>query len=296
VRQGDAWQVSPAGRASLAGYLGASEPLPVKWSDMRDGPLVALALGLGDAPASRRRALAKLDGLQQQIIIAHWRLKIRGKPSAARVRQALALVALQRAFGDGLSHSGLDAKTAMSSKASRALAAQLAAVPKEFGTDGRLVAALAAEAVGARRAQLAQLRVGAIRTYLGGPASTSPVPAAAARETATEAPAKTVTQRPTPEEFAVAVKAAAAACAEGWAGNRRAFVSLVWDVIQARHATWGVTEVEFKAMLAEAHRRGLIALANADLKDKQRLKEVQASAVAYMNTVWHYVRVEDVSQ
>jgi hypothetical protein len=46
-------------------------------------------------------------------------------------------------------------------------------------------------------------------------------------------------------------------------------------------------------MLAEAHRTGLIALANADLKDKRALKELNDSAVVYKNTVWHYVRATD---
>ncbi|MEZ5853069.1 MAG: hypothetical protein R3D68_20740 [Hyphomicrobiaceae bacterium] len=305
-RQAKGWQISDAGRASLCGYLGLAEAMPGTWALMRDGPLVIWALGLSGAPPGRRRALAKVDSLQQQILIARWHLKIKGKPSAARVRQALAMVALQRAFGDGLSHSGLDARTALSSKASRALAAQLATAPKEFGTDGRLVAALAAEAVAVRRAQPAQLRIGAIRRYLGSPARVAPMPGPTpeepvpavpvAAEEAPRAPAVATLQRPTPEQFAAAVKAAAAACAEGWAGNRRAFVSQVWEVIQVSHPRWGITEIEFKAMLAETHRRGLIALANADLKDKQRLKEVQASAVVYKNTVWHYVRVEDVSQ
>ena len=99
--------------------------------------------------------------------------------------------------------------------------------------------------------------------------------------------------RPDPAAFTYAVKAAARDCAEGWPGNRRAFVSLVWALVQARHPGWGVTEIEFKAMLIEAHRRELLVLVNADLKDKRQLETVQASAIVYKNTVWHYVRVED---
>jgi hypothetical protein len=56
---------------------------------------------------------------------------------------------------------------------------------------------------------------------------------------------------------------------------------------------WALTEIEFKCMLTEAHRTGLIVLANADLKDKCALKELQDSAVIYKNTVWHYVRAAD---
>ena len=46
-------------------------------------------------------------------------------------------------------------------------------------------------------------------------------------------------------------------------------------------------------MLAEAHRLGAIVLANADLKDKKSIKDLESSAVPYKNTVWHFVRVED---
>ncbi len=46
-------------------------------------------------------------------------------------------------------------------------------------------------------------------------------------------------------------------------------------------------------MLAEAHRLGAIVLANADLKDKKNITEIENSAVLYKNTVWHFVRVED---
>ncbi len=87
--------------------------------------------------------------------------------------------------------------------------------------------------------------------------------------------------------------AATDATAEGWAGNRKAFISKVWERIQAGHAGWQLTEIEFKCMLTEAHRTGLLVLANADLKDKRALRELQASAVVYKNTVWHYVRAAD---
>ena len=46
-------------------------------------------------------------------------------------------------------------------------------------------------------------------------------------------------------------------------------------------------------MLAEAHRAGLIVLANADLKDQRSIADIQASAIAYKNTIFHYVRVDD---
>ena len=86
---------------------------------------------------------------------------------------------------------------------------------------------------------------------------------------------------------------AAQSSADGWPGNRKSFISHVWRTIEAQHPEWCLTDVEFKAMLAEAHLMGHVTLAGADLKDKRNIKEFQESAVAYKNTVWHFVRVED---
>ena len=45
-------------------------------------------------------------------------------------------------------------------------------------------------------------------------------------------------------------------------------------------------------MLAEAHRLGQLALANADLKDASNIKDVQDSALVYKNAVFHFIRVD----
>ena len=128
-------------------------------------------------------------------------------------------------------------------------------------------------------------------------AAMPPVHAAAAALAPAQAPPPTplplTLVRPDPDGFASAVHRAADAAAEGWAGNPRAFICKVWERVQLEHPEWELSEIEFKCMLAEAHRTGLVVLANADLKDKRALKELQASAVVYKNTVWHYVRASD---
>ena len=86
---------------------------------------------------------------------------------------------------------------------------------------------------------------------------------------------------------------AARACAAGWPGNRKAYISHVWQAIRAAHPEWALSEIEFKGMLAEAHRTGHVVLANADLKSKRALPELQESALVYKNTVLHFVRVAD---
>jgi hypothetical protein len=67
----------------------------------------------------------------------------------------------------------------------------------------------------------------------------------------------------------------------------------VWHAIRTLEPRWDLSEIEFKCMLAEAHRVGQVVLANADLKSKTNIKEIESSAVLYKNTVWHFVRVED---
>ncbi len=309
---------------AVAGFLNASRGLPASWGTMRDKYLMAVALGFEKASASRLKLLGKADGLRTAIVIKHWKLGLKGAPSPARVRSALAVKALERAFGNQI-RDGLGQKSALPAKSSRLLAGQLASEARDFGTDSRLIAALAAEAVGARKADLKSLQLAVLRAFFGGDATLDEAPKRRDRKSArrrsgrksgasapsvtmpgSEVGARTTPEefgeavaadvgvaRPDPDGFAVEVNKAAHAVAEGWAGNRRAFISKVWSALQDKCAAWRLTEIEFKCMLTEAHRTGLVVLANADLKDKRFLREFQDSAVVYKNTVWHYVRVPE---
>ena len=283
------------------------------WAAVRDGALVLKALGLEGAEPARRKASERLEGLRGLIVEGCWNLKPAHRPSASRLRSQLALLALERAFGNRV-RQGLAGKTALSPKAARRLAGQLAKKPRQHATDARLIAQLAAEAVGTSRSDLASLRAGAIRRFVSGPTQSgaskpagsraetrAPVPGPALGHGLTGGPPKgagpmagaTVPSRPDRPGFAAAVKHTARTLAEGWSGNRKALVSRIWAVMREQHADWGLSEIEFKCMLAEAHRLGLLALASADLKDRRILADIEASAVSYKNVVWHYVRAED---
>ncbi len=300
-------ELTAAGRDAVQNELGG-KPLPRGWGEIRDVRLIARALGLEGETAARIKRLAKPDGLRAAILQRAYGLKIRGAPSPARLRQALAVVALERAFGNTLKGS-IGQRTGLSAKAGRLLAGQLSHRPRDFGTDSRLVAALAAEQVGAFQTDADALRTAILRNFVSqsfSPAGVvqelSPKPAndqgTAPAQPAITAPGQArarpaAANRPDLNGFAEVVRRAASARAEGWPGNRKAYVSHVWQDVQATYPEWGLTEIEFKAMLAEAHRTGHIVLANADLKDKRSLKELQDSAVAYKNTVWHFIRVEN---
>jgi hypothetical protein len=320
-REDNTLRATGRGIAAATEFLGARKGLPKTWATARDLHLVANALGLSSEPESRLRLLRKPDGLRALIVMSRWQLRIKGQPSAPRVRSALAAKALERAFGKEC-NSKTAAKAELPAKAARLLASKLSTSGREFGTDTRLVAALAGEAVGTRRTDLQSLQLAVLRKYLGRSADPVsrrrllkelrnrgssrqltlsldiPDAATASSVGGAASPIGAIKDlapgtRPDPATFASAVLAATTEAAEGWAGDRKAFISKVWAMLQERHAAWALTEIEFKCMLTEAHRTGLIVLANADLKDKRTLKELQDSAVVYKNTVWHYVRAAD---
>jgi hypothetical protein len=92
--------------------------------------------------------------------------------------------------------------------------------------------------------------------------------------------------------FALEVRRCAASEAQGWSGDRKAYISRVWRSLRERRPDWALSEIEFKGMLAEAHRCGQLALANADLKDESNIKDVRDSALIYKNAVFHFIRVD----
>jgi hypothetical protein len=308
---GNTSRATGSGKAAAVEFLGLrkSGALPA-WPDVRDGALIARALGLEKEPASRLKGLTKLDGLRCLIVLGTYGLKFRGPVSASRLRSALAVIALERAFGNQIKHS-LGEKPGLSPKSGRLLAGQLASKPRDFGTDGRLIAALAADAVEAPRSDIGTLRLGVLQRFITNAEANTSAPKArpsrSQKARASEAapqpqpnatPAQiarpaAITDRPDPAQFTRAVLAAARTKAEGWPGNRKAYVSHVWRIVREEQAQWSLTEIEFKCMLTEAHRTGLLTLVTADLKNARTLKDLQESAISYKNTIWHFIRVED---
>ena len=281
------------------------------------------ALGVEGLPQRRQKALQKAEGLRAAIVQKAFGLKIRGVPTPTRLRVELARVVLRRAFSDSLPPEATG-KSGMSAKAGRSLAGRLASPPRDFATDSRLVTALAIEHVRARKADLESLQMALLRRYVTkgqrpveDPVSQRPSKSRArvAKARATRTPstgraaqnkagsaapvdtgrfvALLPQDRPDFTGFVIAIRTLADTVADGWAGNRKAFVSRVWRALSVARPAWALSEVEFKGMLAEAHRRAALVLANADLKDDASLADVQASALVFKNTDFHYVRVDD---
>jgi len=295
-------EATEAGIARAGIFLGLRGNLPRSWVEVRDVRLVAKVLGLERDSARRLKALAAPDGLRAAILLKAYKLKIKGVPTASRLRSALAAVALERAFGNKV-QAGLAGKLGLSAKAGRLLAGQLSRRPRDFGTDRRLVAALAAEHADAIQTDGEALRLALLRRFIeesGEPAPKGeprrkPAATSVIRTRPAPAPAPApieIAVRPDLAGFAQAIKAHAAARAQGWPGDRKAYISHVWQHVRDVRSDWGLSEIEFKAMLAEAHRAGHVVLANADLKDGASAKDIQDSALAYKNAVFHFIRVD----
>lgn len=304
-------RASDEGGEAVARFLGEKEPRARSWNEQRDIWLLAKALSVDAGKPAIRKALGRPEGLQAFIVQNGYGLALRAALSPSKLRSALALIALERAFGDNVK-SGLRKGSALSAKAGRVLAGQLLKSPREFSTDGKLIAALAAEQAGAARAETEMLRLALLRRLASAPRSKPQggepekpelqMPATKVGVATAFAPSPSparppapadAAQRPGLAQFSAGVLSAARERAEGWPGSRKAFISQVWKAIRTSHPEWGLSEIEFKDMLAGAHRAGQLVLASADLKNKQNIQEFEDSAIPYKNTVWHFVRVED---
>ncbi|MDX2306872.1 MAG: hypothetical protein NW216_01400 [Hyphomicrobium sp.] len=299
------------GAAEAARQLRLDGKSALSWLEVRDVVLVARALGAEGESLGRLRALADPDALRTHILQRAFGLKGKRNVPAAKLRAQLAIVALERAFGNKIK-AGIGKGERLPSKAARALAAQLSKSPREFATDQKLVAALAAEVVGAAQPEPDALRAAILKRHVtglfekAGPLDSPPAEIAQRSEQISPTPVerknlpaaandrepKAAGQpppRPGLADFSDAVLKAAAARAQGWPS--RAFICHVWDAIRTDYADWSLSEIEFKAMLAEAHRQGTVKLATADLKSKSA--EFQRSETPFgANTMMHYVRVE----
>jgi hypothetical protein len=281
------------------------------WADIKLA-LITRALDARDI-AAVRKALQRPQGFAALVLQNHFGISVGRVLSPANLRAALAIVALERAFGNRIK-TGLGKGSGLPAKPGRVLAGQLFKQPREIASDGKLIVQLAAEVAGAREHTLEALQLAVLRG-LAAPKDAAPektsAPARSKRAKRPSSVARTPSHAndgapfptlappvrpPSPPdmtEFCAAVMDVARPVSEGWPGNRKAFISLVWKAIRSSRPDWGLSEVAFKGMLAEAHRLGQIELASADLKDGRDLRSLEDSKILYKNTVWHYVRVQE---
>ncbi|RUP07887.1 hypothetical protein [Hyphomicrobium sp.] len=302
---------SPKGLKAAADLLPTARSFPETWADVKTA-LVLTAVGTNDGPAVRK-AIQRAEGLAALVLQHHFGKSTSRVLSPADLRAELAIVALERAFGNKIK-TGLGKGAGLPAKPGRLLAGQLFKQPREIASDGKLIIGLACEIAGSRETSLAALELALLRALMvpktesTAPSpprprvepqrrpirATAPNPANDRSPLASGQPSLfEVVSPPDMPEFCRAVVDAARPVAEGWPGNRKAFISLVWKAIRNARPDWGLSEIAFKGMLAEAHRSGQLELATADLKDGRDLKSLEDSKILYKNTVWHFVRVQD---
>ena len=295
-----------AGVRAAGTILGLTKASATDWDSVRCA-LLARALGLPAESPLIAKAQDRADSLAAIVLQQHFKLSPGRLISTPNLRAELAVVALERAFGNKIK-TGLGKGSGLPGKAGRMLAGQLLKSPREFSSDGKLILALAAEVAGSTEPSLEALTLALLRRVTSPPDAAEPVAKgdkARPRQPAPNAdndagplapqPAFAPRLRISPDmgEFASAVIDAARPVSEGWPGNRKAFISRVWGAIRSTRPDWELSEIAFKSMLAEAHRSGQLVLTSADLKDKCDLRALEDSKILYKNTVWHFVRVED---
>ena len=301
---------TPAGSSAAAALVSLTRSLNGDWDDLRNGALIFSALAItGDHPGLVK-ALERAEGLAAVMLQSHYNLPVNRAFSPNDMRNQLAIIALEKAFGNKIK-IGLGKGAGLPAKTGRMLAGQLFGKARDIASDGKLLTMLAAEIFDAPSDTLDGLRLSLLRRLTSLAGEPHAPPEAPAKNTSFDHGLPSITGRlpandagpldlprpaiasPDMAEFAGAVLEAARPVSEGWPGNRKAFISRVWGAIRNARPEWELSEIAFKSMLAEAHRSGGLVLASADLKDKNALKEIEDSKILYKNTVWHYVRVED---
>jgi len=236
-----------------------------RWPELSDRVLPGLALGIAAGDAKQQ---ARLDGRDA------WAAAIVGRalgvwrdgppPSLPAMCDALVWREL-----------GLPGKPKRCPPELRGLFVQRR-LGSDAGPPERLVRVLAAREVDAPRPELRALRDALVRGWLAGRAPGAP----GAPVAADPGP---------PEPFAEAVRRAAGAVVDGWFGDRKVFVSAVWDQLR-RAPRWAALGLAgFKAQLVVAHRAGELSLARADLVAAMDPALVAASEIAVDGASFHFL-------
>jgi hypothetical protein len=252
----------------LARRLGGA--VPRRWPELADRVLPALALGIAADDGKGRARLDSRDAWAAAIVARALGLWRDGPPpSLPAVCDALVWRDL-----------GLPGKPKRCPPELRALFVQKQ-LGSEAGAPERLVRVLAAREVEAPRPELRALRDALVRGWLAG---RTPGAAPAASSAATAGAAI-----PPAASFAGDVMRAAGATSDGWFGDRKVFVSAVWDQLR-REPRWSqLALAEFKDRLVAAHRAGELTLARADLVAAMDPALVAASEIAADGASFHFL-------
>ncbi len=283
-----------------ANFLQTSRLPKAPWHEIRDGHLIALALGL--TPTSHLVSrLVSAEGLRSAVLTGHFNLPYDiATVTVEQLRFGLAKTAQDQGLTSGI-RTTLIEKSDLSQKEAVMMGAKLLKSGHVVESDGELMACLAQEIVGAVNESAAELRQMLFRQLISSKESSEVMANVHNGEQAGALTGAALGTRqgnsepiPPLPEFTHLVLKIAQDIAIGWPGNKRAFISHIWRDLSASFPFWGINEDEYKEMILNAHRAGLLRLAIADLRDKTNVEDVAQSCITYKNSEWHFVRVDDL--
>lgn len=252
--------VTETGRVRLAKAMGTRKPHEFrKWSDLKREALPIL-IGQGDASAESlvaRELGVKADGLSSSRIADTWLAK------------KLELGNRKVTWGS--------VKTSL--------------VARELGVPLRpkledVMRLAAAKAAGAKSGRTEDIVTALTHRWLEGESTRSSVEPAG---DAAEAESANID----PTRLLGKVRAAAKGPAAKRFGSSKVFISSVWEALRADRELREIGEEGFKQLLVDAHRRGDIVLARADLVTAMDPKDVLASETRHLNSVYHFIQIGD---
>lgn len=252
-----------------------------RWPQWPDRILPALALGVRADDAKANKRLSGCDAWAVAIVARAQGLWTKGPPpTLSKVCDALTWRAL-----------GLVSKPKQCPAEIRAHFLR-SYIEIDAGQPERMLRQLAAKLIGAPRADLKALYLALIRAWLTGhelgaqPATTAPQDAAKGRPEqllAVQAPS-----------LIDAVRSAARDARDGVFGDRKVFISSVWQALRAM-PPWSQLDLdEFKARLVSAHRQRQLVLARADLVAAMDPTLVAASETRTDGATFHFIVREPV--
>lgn len=271
------------------------------WHEIRDGYLIAISLGLQPTRPLIAR-LASAEGLRSVLLTLHFRLPYDLTTATMdQLRFGLAKCAEERGLTSGIRTTPIEENN-ITQREAVLMAGKLLKSGHVVESDGELLACLAQEVVGAVNESAAELRQMLFRQLISSRESSE---LHKQKEGATHAgerpalgrPASQPQAAPPPlEEFAEEVLEIAASIADGWPGNKRAFISHTWQALCQKFPHWHLDEETYKTMIVNGQRAGLLRLAIADLRDKTNMEHVAKSRVSYKNSEWHFIRVDSSNE
>jgi hypothetical protein len=239
-----------------------------RWQQWSDRILPALALGVRADDAAAHKRLEDRDAWAAAITARAYGLWTKGPPpTVTTVCDALTWRAL-----------GLVSAPKRCPPEVRAhfLTSYVAVDP---GAPERMLRQLAATLISAPRPDLKAFYLALIRCWLVGhePRAHADMPHATAH-----AP-------PRGPSLIEAVRSAARDACDGVFGDRKVFISRVWDALRATPAWSGLALDDFKARLVSAHRKRELELARADLVAAMDPTLVSASETRTDGATFHFI-------